>query len=286
MSTDNYGYFGPAYSFADNVPLPGEIGVRQESSIGAILDAVGGINHYVDIIAFGQQTFMDGRPQQPMGIRHFLNTEMRCSNGATMSDYMDGIPRGDSVGKHVKDGLASAGLPALRGLAPGILENAEDALDPRPIFAAITSTGYPVCQKVACPVGDATGSVATAGLVDPVQYINGMPTQTRWVQAFDKSGQPIMVSSGEFGGQPKCYNADGSYNSEHPPTGCSPTEPPSPSGKFGSGKYGSCYLIQEPVVPTQLQTEVESFQNEFVTAAAGPYLFVSVVAIALLAFFV
>lgn len=33
-------------------------------------------------------------------------------------------------------GLASAGLPQLRGLAPGILEDVKGALDPTPIMSA------------------------------------------------------------------------------------------------------------------------------------------------------
>jgi hypothetical protein len=250
MSKDNYGYFGPEYSFADNIPLPGEIGVRNESSIGAIVDAVGGINHYVDIIAFGERTFMDTRDQRPMGIRYFLNTDMKCSNGATMSDYMDGITKGDIVGTRIQAGLASAGLPGLRGLAPGIMENARDALDPRPLFAAVTGTGYPVCQKVACGVGDANGSVGSF-LVDPVEYIDGYPTQTRWVQAYDAKGNAISVTGDEFASQPKCYDADGTYK-ERPPDGCPQTEQNGRSG-LGSGKYNMCYLIQSPTLPPTLE---------------------------------
>lgn len=264
MSTDNYGYFGPAYSFADNIPLPGDIGVRQESSIGAIVDAVGGVNYYVDTIAFGQRSFLNNHDLSPMGIRYFLNTGMRCSNGATMSEYVDGVTRGDFAGSRIQSGLASAGLPGLRGLAPGIIENAEDALDPRPIFAAVSGTGYPVCQQVACPVGDANGG-GQQYLVDPVQYGDGHggggnPTQRRWVQAYDETGTAITISSGEFAAQPKCYNADGTYM-DRPPVGCPATEPPAaPQGQTGSGKaFGSCRLVHAPVLPTQLK---EGFLND------------------------
>jgi len=257
MSTDNYGYFGPAYSFADNIPLPGEIGVRQESSIGAIIDAVGGINHYVNVIAFGQRSFMDTRDQKPMGLRYFLNTGMRCSNGATMSEYVNGVTRGDAVGSRISNGLASAGLPQLRGLAPGILENAQDALDPRPIFSAVSGTGYPVCQKVACAVGDDKKG-GQQYLVDPVDYKSGIdgPVQVRWVQAYDKTGAPISITADEFASQPKCYNADGTYM-DRPPSGCPPTEPPeesTPLNEFG----GLCRRLQAPVLPQPLQ---EGFQG-------------------------
>jgi hypothetical protein len=257
---DDYGYFGPDYSFADNIPLPGQIGVRQEASFGAIIDSVAGINYYVDTIAFGGRTFFDQQNPQPMGIRYYMNTEMRCSNGATMSEYFDGVTRGDLLGDHVAEALASAGLPGLKGLAPGMLENARDALDPRPILSAVTGTGYPVCQQVVCPVGDATGSIQNAQdanapyIIDPVQYTaGGGPTQTRWVQAYDSLGFPINISKDEFGATPKCYNADGSYM-DRPPDGCPATEP-SPTSTPGADKYALCNVIQAPVMPPTLTNE-------------------------------
>jgi len=261
MSTqDNYGYFGPEYSFADNIPLPGQIGVRQEASFGAILDAVGGINYYVDTIAFGGPTFFDQHNPTPMGVRYFLNTEMRCSNGATMSEYFDGVTKGDLLGDHVAAALASSGLPGLKGLAPGMAESARDALDPRPIFAAATGTGYPVCQKVVCPVGDSNGLVANSAtgqqyLVDPVQYAGSSPTQTRWVQAYDANGYPINITKDEFGATPKCYNADGTYM-DSPPDGCPPTEPPA----ISVGGAALCTTIQPAVMPPSLNHE--GFANE------------------------
>lgn len=253
MSQDNYGYFGPSYSYTDNIKLPGQIGVRKESSFGAIFDAVGGINHYMDVIAFGGPTLFDKQDTRPMGIRYYLNTEMRCSNGATMSEYMDGVTKGDLLGDHVTAGLASAGLPGLKGLAPGMLENARDALDPRPILSAVTATGYPVCQQVVCPVGDTYGSVVNAFdgteyLADPPDYDHGYPSQTRWVQALDEKGDPISVTKGEYAVTPKCYNADGSYKQD-PPEGCPVTEPAggyTPITNRKHRKYGLCHQVRAP----------------------------------------
>ena len=89
---DDYGFFGPSYSFADNIALPGQIGVRQEASFDAILDAIGGVNHYVDVIAFGSSTGFDSNPQVPLGVRYFLNSGMRCTNGASMSPQPNSPP--------------------------------------------------------------------------------------------------------------------------------------------------------------------------------------------------
>ena len=252
---DEYGFFGPEYSFADNIPLPGQVGVRKEASFGAILDAVGGINYYVDTIAFGGPTMFDHHNPQPMGVRYFLNTGMRCSNGATMSEYFDGVTKGDLLGSHVANALQSAGLPGLKGLAPGMLENARDALDPRPIFHAVTATGYPVCQKVVCPVGDVNGSIQNAQdadqpfIVDPVQYKpGGGPTQTRWVQAYDNKGSAINITKDEFAVTPKCYNADGSYM-ERPPTGC--VQQPEVDDA-GDRKHKLCRVVQRATMPPSL----------------------------------
>lgn len=261
--TDNYGYFGPNYDFAGNIPLPGQIGVRTDPSVGAIIDSVAGVNTYVDIIAFGGPTFFDQQNPQPMGARYFLNTGLRCSNGATMSKYVDGVTRGDLLGESVQNALASAGLPGMRGLAPGMLENAVDALNPEPIIAAVTGTGYPVCQQVACPVGDNAGSIVNASdpstpyIVDPVQYVNGKPYQTRWVQAYDATGSPINITKDEFGVAPKCYNADGSYQS-NPPTGCPATAPPATSTQ-GADPYSLCTVTQPVQLPPTLQPTQEGF---------------------------
>ena len=188
---DNYGYFGPEYSFADDIKLPGQIGVRQEPSFSAILDSVGGINYYIDTLAFGSPTGFNGQQMNPLGVRYYLNTGMRCSNGATMSEYFDGVTKGNLLRKRVEQGLASAGLPGLKGLVPGMLENARDALDPRPIFAAVSGTGYPVCQKVSCPVGTVNGQTANSETPEKPYILgswdlkNGLPHQTRWVQDYN-----------------------------------------------------------------------------------------------------
>jgi hypothetical protein len=285
MSLDNYGYLGPDYSVADNILLPGEIGVRQESSFEAIFDAVGGVNYYIDTVAFGGPTFFDSQNLQPAGIRYFLNTEMRCSNGATMSEYFDGITKGDLLGDRVKDALASSGLPGLKGLAPGILENARDALDPRPIFDAITASSYPVCQQVQCPVGDSYG--ATANSTDPTKkYIidpvvtnsQGQPTQVRWVQAYDSDDNRISITKDEFAAAPKCYNSDGSYSAK-PPAGCPATEPIAQNQAATGSKYALCQQVQAPTGGdsfTDFGAGVYSSSAETAIAAAAVAVLASV----------
>lgn len=263
---DDYGFFGPDYSFADNIALPGQIGVRNESSVGAIIDAVGGVNHYLDVIAFGGPTFFDQHAPSPLGIRYFMNTQQRCSNGATASDYFDGVTKGDILGDHVAEALASTGLPGLKGLAPGMLENARDALDPRPIISAVAGAGYPVCQQVQCPVGDVNGNIQNAQdatkpyIIDPVQYANGLPTQTRWVQALDATGSPITVSKDEFAAAPKCYNANGSYI-QPAAAGCPATELAA-SPISGTGRFGLCTITRQAQLPATVTAAAEGFTDD------------------------
>jgi hypothetical protein len=281
---DDYGFFGPEYSFADNIPLPGSVGARQESSFTGIFDSVGAVNFYLDTIAFGGPTFFDSHNPQPMGIRYFLNTGMKCSNGATMSEYYDGVTRGDLLGERVAAGLASAGLPGLKGLAPGMLENARDALDPRPIFAAVTATGYPVCQQVSCPVGDVNGAIRDPATDAPVilgdtTSIGGIPHQVRWVQAYDSDGNAIQMSKDEFGATPKCYNADGSYM-DKPPEGCAPLAGTA-QNLPGVGPHALCRVLQPASVPASVSggsstPTTEGFSDSTATEAAVAALLVAV----------
>ena len=270
---DDYGFWGPNYSFADNLPLPGQINVRQDSSFDAIFDAVGGVNFYIDSIAFGSSTFFDENPtdkngkpyQHPLGLRYFLNTGMRCSNGATMSQYFNGVTRGDLLGTHIQEALASASLPGLQGMAPGLVENAIDALDPRPIIAAVTSSGYPQCEAVQCPVGDSNGEIQDLNnasqpyIIDPTQLnANGVASQIRWVQAYDDTGSAINLTKDEFAATPKCYNADGSYITVNPPSGCAPVEPPF-TGRPASNQYPLC--TQPPPSTTEAFSSIGSVSN-------------------------
>ena len=275
MASD-YGYFGPKFSVADDIKLPGELGVRRESSFQAIFDSIGGINYYLDTIAFGSATGFDNGNPQPLGIRYYLDTGLKCSNGATMNEYVDGVTKGDLLGERVAKGLESSGLPGMKGLAPGMLENARDALDPRPLFSAITGTGYPVCQEVACPVGTVGGRITTDGkpfIIGAVNNINGLPYQTRWVQAYTEDGTAISISKDEFTATQKCYNADGSYMSR-PPDGC-PAQPGPSSGKPTGKKYGNCQLVRPMTLPPTLVRETFT---DLHADQLGPLLAISILA--------
>lgn len=200
------GFLGPSYDPSNYIPLPGDIGVHRGGDLQDVTNAIKGVAYYSDVIGFGESSngLTQGMDFQHYGVNYFMRTGAKCSNGADMWVYVDTIPKGNALGKRVKAGLASAGLPAMRGLAPGMLEDVEGALNPEPIINALFSGAYPSCRQVTLPVGDERGNVAdpetgelwVEGPVEPGSK------QTKWVQ--DKA-----LSRDEWESTPKTMNADG-----------------------------------------------------------------------------
>ena len=196
------GLLGPNYSFADNVPLPGDVGVRDGDSMNDVIDSVKAVAYYVDMIGFGQASTglssgvgPNGRGPRPLGVNTWMRTGLKCSNGADMWMYNQGVPNGNALGERVKIGLESAKLPAMRGLAPGILEDAQAALNPVPIVKALFGSGFPRCRLVEEEVGDQDGRIKNpvpkgAYYVedkDSVYQRDGRSYQRRWAYDSDLS---------------------------------------------------------------------------------------------------
>lgn len=180
---------GPKYSFADELKAPSELGIGRDGSFDGIMRAVGGVNYYVDAIGFGESTMIAknmGMTQTPLGIRYFMKTGQTCSNGADMYEYISTVPSGlpGRMGGEIKRAMGVD----FRGLAPGIMEDAVGALNPLPLFKAVTGSGYAKCKKVTLPVGDTRGNVRSSydpnnvWITDNYKVRDGMgPSQTRWV---------------------------------------------------------------------------------------------------------
>ena len=182
------GVFGPDYSFADNIKLPGEIGVRDGDSLTDVVDAVKGVGYYVDTIGFGESSSPLTRDMglKPIGVNFWMKTGLTCSNGADMYQYVEGIPKGDALGQRISDALRSSGMPGMRGLAPGIVEDAKAALNPVPVLEAVFGSGYPVCRFEKRPVGDQDGRIVNPAtgksyVENPETVVDGQ--QGRWVYA-------------------------------------------------------------------------------------------------------
>jgi len=187
---DTGGLLGPNYSYADELATPTELGIKRDGSFNGIMRAVGGVSYYVDSIGFGETTSMSklmGMPDQtPLGIQYFIKTGMTCSNGADLYEYVSTVPSGlqGRVGEEVERTLGVH----MRGMGPGILEDALGALNPLPMLKSAMGSGYPKCKKVTMPVGDMRGRISgynnNQWIKEPVRTVNGRPAQTRWV--FDR----------------------------------------------------------------------------------------------------
>ena len=209
---------GPTYDYSSEIKTPGDIGVRMgDGSWGGITRAAAGVDYYSSVIGYGESTGMaldgDGNPksgmeQHPMGLRYFIKSGGQCSNGADIYQYVNTIPSGlpGRLGKEIEDTLGVH----LRGLAPGIFEDAAKALNPAPMFNAVTNSGFVACRKVSLPVGDANGNIMSAVAKDKTWWIDpsrdrvttgpdGKPQVAHWI--FDR-----WVSEEEYNATPKIYS--------------------------------------------------------------------------------
>lgn len=206
------GMFGSPYSTADALKGPPQIGVKAGDSMSDVVGAVAGVAYYIDQIGFGESSNpLTNNPTmdlKPLGVNYFMETGVKCSNGAQMWEYMKGITEGNAFGDHMKDTMQEMGLPGLRGLAPGMIEDAERALNPEPLMKALFGSGYAECKEVTLPVGDARGKIygddGTAWIANPETAFqqDGRTVQKRWVYNRD-------LSRDQWDNAPKTMNFDG-----------------------------------------------------------------------------
>lgn len=151
------GFTGPPYDPSDELVLPYQIGVRDEGSMDATVDAIRGAAFYADMIGFGAPSNnftrnMAVKPY-PLGVNYFIKTAQKCSNGEPMYEYVEGIPKGNALGNRMRAALEGGGYPPLKGLGPAMIEDVKDALNPRPIIRTLFGSGYPRCKQVKKRVG-------------------------------------------------------------------------------------------------------------------------------------
>ena len=218
MIPSDLGFFGSSYSPANAMLTPNQIGVSVGNNISDVVSAVKGVGFYGDQIGFGAPStgLTRGMDLRPLGVNYFIKTGVKCSNGADMWHYMQGITQGDALGEKMKNVMADMGLPPLQGLAPGMIEDAEHALNPAPLINALFGSGYPQCKQVTMPVGDSYGHIADTTTGET--WISNPETarqegdgwvQTRWVQDTDRKGQPVNLSRDQWISAPKTHNPDG-----------------------------------------------------------------------------
>jgi len=218
MIPSGIGFFGSPYNPANAMLTPPQIGVKVGDSMDDVINAVKGVGFYTDQIGFGAPStgLTQGMPLKPLGVNYFMKTGTTCSNGADMWNYMKGIPEGNALGDKIKNSMAEMGLPPLKGLAPGMVEDAENALNPSPLINALLGSGYPQCKQVTLSVGDSYGNIqdpdsGEVWIADPDTAIRSGDgwVQTRWVQDTDNSGNPINLTRDQWVSAQKTFNPDG-----------------------------------------------------------------------------
>lgn len=218
MVPSGIGFFGSPYNPADAMLTPPQIGVQVGNSMSDVIQAVKGVGFYSDQIGFGAPStgLTRGMPLKPLGVNYFIKTGIKCSNGADMWQYMKGIPEGDALGEKVKQTLNEMGLPPLQGLAPGMIEDAENALNPMPLVNSLFGSGYPQCKQVTLSVGDAYGRIEDSDTKESwisdkesAKWTGNGWVQTKWVQDTDRLGNPINLTRDQWVSSPKTFNADG-----------------------------------------------------------------------------
>ena len=202
------GFALPGYDFQAAVPGPASIGVRRDDSLGSVVDAARGVAYYVDMVGFGAASNPlsagAAQPVKLVGINYFLKTNIKCPNNEPMYRYIEGVPQGTVFGKYVRDELAKVGLPPLKGLAPGMMEDVKAGLDPSDFLRSAFGNSYPDCTYVELPVGDAYGSIRNPGESEPyikgqtIKGADGKHYQRRWVQKMDAKGNPVFLSKDEY----------------------------------------------------------------------------------------
>ena len=171
---------GPYYNYSNELVYPSEIPITRDGDIisgpPAIMKNAVAVQYYVDAMGTGTSVgAVSAYPemaQSPMGLNYFFDTGMTCSNGAAMYQYQSTIPTGipGPIGNRIKANLGGN----LQGLAPGVVQDTLDALNPVPLFNAVMGTGYPKCKLQEAPVGDVNGKLAS-----------------RWGKPVDKYGTEV-----------------------------------------------------------------------------------------------
>lgn len=294
------GFLGPDYSPADQMLPPASIGVKRGDSLESVLKAVKGVAYYGDMIGFGGPSsgFTQGMPGlNPLGVNYFINSGLKCSNGATMWEYVQTIPTGNALGSNIKNALASSGLPGLKGMAPGIIEDAESALNPMPVINAVVGSGYPQCRLVRMKVGDYDGKIQNVDgklLVDPEGLLvdsNGAYYQEHWIQDRRPTGnrrdgettseqymrgEPVQLSYDSWSSAPKLFKDNGCLDPTKASAGALEPYFCSPQARsniqvvtLGDGTRVNAYALQSSSVQS-----LEAFEN--FTLKAKPTAAVSV----------
>jgi hypothetical protein len=158
-------FLGPPYSYMDHISTPGDIGVRADGSLGAIVDDISGMVDYLQVLIPGGGRAVLGCAQNQsgctLGNQYFLKTAQKCKDisgeKVTRSIYINNVVEDEPLGD---------------GLIPGVLHNLGE-LNPFELIGAFMAGPEPSCRSVTLRTGSFPNWSTSTGFItdSDLQYI-------------------------------------------------------------------------------------------------------------------
>lgn len=135
------------YNYVENIKSPEELGLSSRGTLSQMVKNVDGLVNYADLLLIGNSKASKAGGG-PLGNKFFSNTNSVCKDVDNKEDvdryiYINNIPSG-SLPVLSQVGVKSE---SLRGLIPGVLENA-NVLNPATIVNSLSGGIKPECKKV------------------------------------------------------------------------------------------------------------------------------------------
>jgi len=139
---------GPDYNYVSFIKSPDQLGMSDDGSISQLVDNVGGLINYVEVLSTGKgkASTVGG----PLGDSFFLPTGAKCKDVATgnlvtRSIWVNNIPNGKMP--FITSTLNGAKFTTFEGLVPGVLGNLA-SIHPMQMFQAFMAGSTPDCALV------------------------------------------------------------------------------------------------------------------------------------------
>lgn len=135
---------GPSYSYMEHIKSPSELGVGSRGTVGQIATNTSAIGSYIKYMISGPA----------LGNRYFVNTGGSCeaSDKSIQSrhNFINNVASGAQLlpqsMKSSLGGIASN----FDGLIPGMMEDAEEGLNPVNLFSSLSADSTPACECYTC----------------------------------------------------------------------------------------------------------------------------------------
>lgn len=135
---------GPSYSYIENIKTPSQLGVGSRGTIGQIATNTFAIGDYIKYMVAGPA----------LGNRYFVNTGGSCqaSDKSVQAryNYINNVADGaDVLPQSMKSSLGGI-ASNFDGLIPGMMEDAEEGLNPVHLFSSLSADSTPPCECYTC----------------------------------------------------------------------------------------------------------------------------------------